>query len=522
MDLSYVMSSMIRCFNIIPNQILYGVLSVIFMGCIFESSSKDKAANNSKQLHYLVKLSQSPQALCEIQITLDIWPIQESILFQMPTYYADNPKLPVNAFKASQIQGWDSQNQSVVGHDTLLGSDTLSNHFVIFPKGTVKLKYFVDYDTNNTEQFGLPLPRLAAKTELIDGAYFFLLPYQGSNYASHWRNPLNIHLDFQMQAGMSFVGHPMSSDLVNNYELMFIKAVANPSQQSSFTHNGRDVITYSTGIDTVDLQALNTALKPCLKLVEDSLGTLPIGTYYVGTSPVFSGIEGDQGYWVMPYAIKDASVHTHELTHNFVGVHEGDLEDPWWKEGLTSYVGLLLALQGGLIVDSVFQKGLIGELDSFPAVHNLSLRSPLLRNHLFPALDTAYAYPDEKEGYNYLVYVKGGQAAMILDRYILEKSKGKYSIYTLIRDLYRNYHPAFSQQNFQTLINQYAGTSSEAFVNDLLNNRGAFSLDSLNNTFAALHRLHRFEPGLKALAKQASVGRDLKVTSFIHPIRGKY
>ncbi len=467
--------------------------------CVFDTASVETLVteNPTKSLRYIVKLTQTPEAKCDIEMDIEKWPQAEPLLFQAPTFYPDNPLLPLPSLQASQIKGVNAWGEIVMGRDTSVWSDTLSNHFIVFPAGLTKLLYSIDYAPNNSQQFGLPIPGIGDNVQLIDGAYFFLLPFQGNDYARHWRYALNANVEFKLPKEMTLVGQPLNSHFVNNYALMFLRAVINPVEVSHFMHRGKTITTYRTAEDSASLSSLNLLLAKCLNWVEDSLGSLSGDNYSVGITPLFDGIEGDQGYWIKAEHVHNAAVHLHELTHNFVGVHQGELNDPWWKEGLANYVGLLLAYQAGFISDTLFKNNLVLDLDSFPAVHNLSLRDPIIRNHLFSTLDSDYKFLPDANGFIYLVYTKGAQASMIIDRYIYEQSQGKYSIYSLIRDLYHNKKPYFTSDDFQSLINKYSGTSSDKFIKDLLESSGVFSLDSLNSCFNALLQQPRFSEKIK-------------------------
>jgi predicted metalloprotease with PDZ domain len=222
---------------------------------------------------------------------------------------------------------------------------------------------------------------------------------------------------------------------------------------------------------------------------------LPTYEYFVGQFPVFSGIEGIQGYWFMSNLYSWPQVHTHELIHTFVGIYHGDLEDPWWKEGLTNYLGLLLPLQAGMINDSVFAAAALADLTGKAATHDLPLSSPALRTRLFIPLDSAWNDPQDSLGFPELVYGKGAQASMILDRWILERSGGRKSIYDLVRALVRLPDPGFTRSQLVAATESVAGAPAEGFLASLLDRPGAFPADSLRATYLALKAMGRFAPG---------------------------
>jgi predicted metalloprotease with PDZ domain len=135
------------------------------------------------------------------------------------------------------------------------------------------------------------------------------------------------------------------------------------------------------------------------------------------------------------------------LIHTFVGVYHGELEDPWWKEGMTNYLGYLLPLQAGRISDSAFASGIFPLIDTVPAVRDVPLASPEVRTRLFLPLDSAWAPPADPRGFINLVYGKGGEASMILDRWLLERSGGRKSVFDLVRSLIREHGPPLTAPN---------------------------------------------------------------------------
>lgn len=155
----------------------------------------------------------------------------------------------------------------------------------------------------------------------------------------------------------------------------------------------------------------------------------------------------------------------------------------------------MLSIQGGLIGDTAFAREILAPYDTLPSVKTHALSSPYVRNHLFGPLDSAFAYVYQAENYPGLIYGKGGQAAMILDRYLLEKSGGKASIYDLIRSVVRGHGSAFHRSDLIAETDRLAGGSSAEFLTDLLDRVAPLDADSLARTYKALRARGRFGPG---------------------------
>jgi hypothetical protein len=370
-------------------------------------------------------------------------------------------------------------------------------NLVILPDNARSFSYDVDLAPADPARFGLPVPGLAPGVDAIDGAYFFVLPALGKSIAERWRARVRIWLEISAP-GRVLVGSDASLFMDAPYELMFLRAALDPPRTLTIPVRGHQLTLYATSDTAFDMPALSGLLATCIGLVEDSLLPIPSPRYFAGQFPVFSGIEGDQGYWFNSDGYSLPQVHTHELIHTFVGIYHGDLDDPWWKEGLTNYLGLLLPLQGGLIGDSVFAAAALADLGARPAVRDLPLSAAVVRTDLFPPLDSAWKQGKDPQGYLDLVYGKGAQASMILDRWLLENSGGRKSVYDLVRALVALPERGFTRAEIVAATAKVAGTAgapAEAFLTSLLDRSGAFPADSLRSTYLALRARGRFGPG---------------------------
>jgi len=461
----------------------------ILTGCLFDTS-----APNPLTAHALAyRLEAGPGGVCRISVRIDAWPRGAPKLFQAPVYYADNPVLPVPGLHASDLDIRDARGGKLAARDSVSGTPADGN-LILLPEAAHAFSYAIDLAPSDPGRFGLPVPGLAPGVDAIDGAYFFVLPVVEEGVAARWRAPMRLSLDIMAQ-GRSLVGSDPHRDLNDPYELMFLRAALDPIRTLTVPIRGHQLTLYATSDTAFDMPLLAEIFANCLGAVEDSLMPIPTDNYFIGEFPVFSGIEGIQGYWFKADGYQLPQVHTHELIHTFVGVYHGDLEDPWWKEGLTNYLGLLLPLQVGFINDSIFAAAALADLSDKAAVRDLPLSSPTIRTRLFIPLDSAWNDPQDPLGFPDLVYGKGAQASMILDRWILEHSGGRKSVYDLVRVLARLPSPGFTRSQLVAAAESVAGAPAEAFLTSLLDRPGAYPADSLRATYLALRAMGRFGPG---------------------------
>lgn len=431
---------------------------------------------------------------CRVRVRLDAWPAGEPKLFQAPVFYVDNPGMPVPGYHASDLNVRDGNGKRLTARDTLLEAMDLNGNFLILPDSARSFSYPVDLAPRDSLRFGLPIPGIAAGVDLIDGAYYFILPLLGRDFAAQWRTPAAFTLEFADRPGRNLVGIDAKRSFASNYELMFVRAAYDPVSSRTITMRDHEVTVYTTSDDAFDLDVFGDLLGHCLGLVEDSLLPLPNKRFFVGENTKFDGIEGVQGYWFSPRVAYLPEVHVHEMVHTFVGVYHSDFDDPWWKEGVTEYLGLLLSLQEGLIGDTVFADNILFPHNGLPALDLYPLSDRRIRSGLFQDLDSAFGDRPDSLGMLELVYGKGAQAAMIIDRYILEGSGGKKSIYDLVRDLVRSYGAAFHRTQLIASMDGLAGGSSAAFLSGLLDQATPLESDSLVRTYIALRKLGRFGP----------------------------
>jgi hypothetical protein len=468
--------------------------------CLFETATP--IPGGEVRLDYTVTAPDLPPsshsggpAACRVDIRIRAWPQGRPKIFQAPVYYGDNPVMPIRGIRAAEWTAADRRGNRVTVRDTLLNGLALDGNFIVLGDSAFSISYAVDLDPKDPQRFGIPMPGLGKGVDLIDGAYFFALPLLGDDYPSQWRTPGRFNLEFIAAPGRTLVGSDAKRSLATNYELMFLRAAWNPLQSKTFPMRNHEVTVYATSSGSLDLDRFGSLFESYIRLAEDSLMPLPTFRYFAGENPHFWGIEGIQGYWFKEEAKDLPVVHMHELTHTFVGVYHGEYDDPWWKEGVTDYIGLLLSIQAGLIGDTAFAAEILNSYADLPSVKAHALSSAFLRNHLFGPMDSAYVEPFDAENYAGLVYGKGGQAAMILDRYLLEKSGGKASLYDLVRAMARGHGAGFRRSDLVSETDRLAGGSSAVFLGDLLDRVSPLGVDSVDNTYKALRTLGRFGPG---------------------------
>ncbi len=476
-------------------------LAALSLGaCVFETGPEPPV----KSLAYTAKVSRSGGERCSVFVNILRWPAEESIRFQLPPYYADNPRMPVPGVDPARILAEDHGGQAVAAQTAIPPFTQGGGTWISFPPGTEKLRYSVDLDPSDSGRFGPPMPGLGPDLQMIDGSTLFILPAAGNSLAEQWRNPLSLQFDWVLENGITSAG-ALAMKPRFNYQLMFLRGAINPLRTLEFPLGSHRVTLYTTSpYDTLSLPALADKLRLWIPLLEARLLPLPWERLAIGTNPVFYGLEGVAGYWFKQNAASDAEAHLHELTHAFVGVMQGELEDPWWKEGVTNYFGKLLSVQAGYNTDSAVWGYLIQTRDTVPSILQYALADPGVRDRFFYPLDSAYRDNPPLDFYS-LLYGKGAQAAMIIDAWLAEH--GDHDLFEAERMLFQTGRTAFTRAQFAAVLTGLAGLPADTLLQTLCDRPGAFSTAQLQAAFDTVKDHGHFlpPPGFITVPKSAAV-----------------
>jgi predicted metalloprotease with PDZ domain len=121
-------------------------------------------------------------------------------------------------------------------------------------------------------------------------------------------------------------------------------------------------------------------------------------------------------------------------------------------------------------------------------------------------MDTLFNHRDDPANYLGLVYGKGAQASMILDRHLLEHSSRRHSVLHLIRLLIRRHGEAFDRAGLVAAVSELSGVDSRSFLESLLDRPGPLGRDSLESTYAALKAMGRLESSQGAGKAAVGIG----------------
>jgi predicted metalloprotease with PDZ domain len=301
------------------------------------------------------------------------------------------------------------------------------------------------------ERYGILVPFMDEDRAWLTGNHVFLSPESGENRMLGLREPMTIRLRFDLPESMALVGPPSQVEPQNLHELLSLKFGLGdfevlPVHGSGW--KGEVILKDGTAISEGERKRLVSAMEAMTERTASLFGGVPFDS--VGLlafhADGFGGLEGSwacQAYFPSDVDLSDDrdpgvsiffSVAFHELVHTWLPIGVFPEEDPWVKEGVTSYYGNVLAAREGFIgpadVDRLFAKyedAVFGELE----LEAVRLSDPRL-------------WHEEYSGENWrrVSYERGHAVTLLLDVHLRTKSGNRHSLDDVMRLLFDRHRGA--------------------------------------------------------------------------------
>ncbi len=458
----------------------------LITGCAYSPS--DNA------FEYTVNLSAVENDSIFITLKIHVNEGDESLQFLAPPVYSDNPWLEQKSagFHDLKVTGQSGNNITVS-----LDSVTVGLHKCLrisFPCNDtiISVRYTITFDYVDTI-YG-PFPFLENNRGYWQGGHIFLLPYTTNDLADIWRTPYNFSVTYNTATGQTLHGDPLPTVFFSNvYELMFSTNALN-ADVLALGKGGRQRFRFVTLAESnqIDPLLLNEAVRSCQILLEDITSIFePITA--TPLSVIFGinnagGLEGMYAFSIINPFENDIKgwfpmILAHETIHAWIGLRVGDYEDPWWKEGTTSYLGYLFALRNNLCSDYFITNKLLADLSGDPSVHKYALADPEVRKRIYADVDNCES----------LVYDKGAQVTMLFDRKIREESGECTSIDEILGDFAEEYNGrAFYRQEYIAFIKEKSGVDISDIVSQYVITTGVIPDSVLQENCNALIAMGAF------------------------------
>lgn len=484
--------------------ILYLLVSssflLIFYSCAYNpfSSSEYQSYN---RLEYRVNIPDMKQDSICISVRIPEWHCSGSVKLLAPPVYADNPHLiqtENNFFLMSAVNKYGErlnlhEDSCKVG---IFNSLSLSFSASQLP---VTIEYYIKFRYESHRY--MPPPEVRENFGYLQGNYLFLVPYRSARTVDIWRDTVfSMQVVYNLGENVSLAGDPDSVLFSTPYQLMFSKSALffKPAIGTKVLYSGEEAgqpfrfvnISFSTQFTQDLIDKTGSDFRKILRCVTQKFGAAAETPYTVITGMNDAiGLEGTHAFCLRNPYWKDtadiAMTMAHEYVHLWVGILTGDYEDPWWKEGTTTYLGLLIPKVNNLCSYHYIRNWLVKDLSQVPHVGDYVISNPEVRSLLFQG--------DLAPGIGVAVYEKGAQINMLLDRYIREVSGNRMSLFAIISEFLSYFKgKAFHRNEYISFLNEYSGGDVQGIFSTYVDSPGTIPVAVLEDNFDALVELGAF------------------------------
>lgn len=417
------------------------------------------------------------------------------ILF--PPFIADNPAI---TFKGNNIHNLKLTNAIItepLGTSVWLG-DMVQSMLVNSPDGFFSVEYDVTfpYGPNGSLALRTILPgRYGAADGYFQGNYVFCVPAYGTTKASWWRKNIDGQVSLSQPAvssvnAGSVHGIPLTPFACYTiYELFFLQwaVSANVLECGSLSSS---IVALSANRPLPDMPTLICGDLANTDGICAGVFPPPAAPRTVILEDSGSGMEGTFSFYMINWQGSDytssvRAITTHEALHAWIGIRTGELDDPWWKEGTASYLGRILAANAGFPKETL-RPQLVKSLRANPMTGSVALSDPYVRDHLYDR--------DTNVNCIVLVYDKGAQACMLLDKMLRHATKNTATLLLKTGELCTRYdHSAFSRAQFRQVLEDGTGLDLGGFLSWYIDSPGFLDTSELGAAWRYLDSCGAFD-----------------------------
>jgi len=446
------------------------------------------SASSSPSLNYSVSISGNHQDSIHFSLISNGYSD-----FILPYHFFDNPVHETDSQLVTHLKITD-----IAGHTIRFTSNKIAigpvNNKVIHLDGTVYQPVTISYRINaaalNADKtIGQNAFSITDSTVSFLGNAAFIIPFTTSELVPLWRNKHKISVDIICKSSIPLYGVTSSGSYTcdNIYELLFsqIYAGKRPIIEGYGGGTRFAFINFSQSEISIDsARVIGQRFSGILDAVWKTYGAFNNDLLTVAFSSIGGGLEGTFSFTQLPPPnTKFYYILAHEALHQFVGIRCGEYDDPWWKEGGTSYLSYLIAVRQEQYPKDEFRKSITthfsyGDSTGF----NVALSDQWLRANMFP------------ENRFSIVYDKGAQVMMLLDYATRSASDNRYSIEDVSSYLVNRFDGgAFHRSDFLNAFTKFGNPDISNIFKTYVDTAGQHPSDSLLSfTFNKLDSLGAF------------------------------
>lgn len=474
------------------------VLSLLFLFALttFFSCAKSPTDPDIIKNSYIYFVNIPSLGLDSLHIRLQVYNPDpgDSIRLLAPPIYADNPWLEQTAPNFHNLSVTDATNKQIGYVTDSIAIGLYKSLSISFPvcDSVVIIEYDITF--NYVDTVNMPVPYLDNESGYFQGSYIFLIPYSSTDIVDIWRSNFNISVSYNITPNISFYGDPVPVTYFDNpYELLFSTCAINadPLAQGEAGNQHFQFVFLPRG-EVINPQLVNK-VKEDFEIILNDITSIFNPIKETPVSVIFGinkggGLEGMYAFSILNPWENDSTgwinmILAHEVIHFWIGNRVGDYEDPWWKEGTTSYLGYQIALRNNLCSDYFINRKLLKNLSNDNGVNTYALSDPEVRKYIFASINNCES----------LVYDKGAQVSMLIDRRVRETSGGQTSLCEVLGEFVKEFDgKAFYRKEYLSYIKDHSGADVSDIFTEYVETIGAIPESVLTENCTALINMGAF------------------------------
>lgn len=427
-----------------------------------------------------------------VRMTLEDWPDSSLVLRAVPSYL-DNPTALADGRIVEELVVRDGEGRVLALENVELEGGEAGWRARGAP-GRYEWSYRISIrfvDGPQVRDYAIRIPFMDPRSAWLIGNHIFIAPELTGPRWLTLRAPTPVQVRFSTPPSLPVVGPPPGFELPNlhcllslqfglgRFEVIQSEDPARPwtivlDAGAAFTPQEKQVLVRRTAEMTARAAALFSGVPfPRLGLYvfrRDGLGGLEGA--HVAQAYLPPGV--DLADPSDPFATMFFRVAMHEFVHAWLPIALFGVDDPWLKEGVTSFYGEVLAARAGWLLPKEIEDLFVG----YPqTVFGDVILEPV-------TLSDSQLWWREYDGENWrrVTYDRGRAVALLLDLHLRERTRNHHSLDDVMKVLYaRHLHAAFDRQDLLEAIRDATGIDAAGFFARYVESTAAPSASEVRN-----------------------------------------
>jgi predicted metalloprotease with PDZ domain len=362
------------------------------------------------------------------------------------------------------------------GGDVAAVGSSSTRAWVVPAGGDLEISYRlrVDFEAGAVATaYRILVPSMDESRAWLLGNHVFLTPSLTGDRVADLIAPLPIILRFDLPEEMTLVGPPREATFGSLFELLSVQFGLGAFEVIEVPRSGgrlRLVLEDLSGFSGAERERLAAVLRDVADRAEGLFGGRPTPRQDILVVRD-DGIGGLEGKWALHAYVTDDvdladerdeladiffSVLAHELVHAWLPIALFPEDDPWVKEGFTSWYGYAIAARGGWIGPS--------RVDRLFADYEEKVFGEVKLEEV--ALSDARLWYEEYSGESWrrVTYERGHAVTLLLDGFLREGTDNRRSLDDVLPVLFARHRGAsFDRAEFLAAIAEATGVDAGEF-----------------------------------------------------------